>query len=104
MTSHRDTEAQRKSDPLCVSVPLWLVITGLWLVRRDVVQGKRTQSTIGQPKRGRFGAGTVRVPPVDLHPLDHPHRGGPVAAGAMDKCRVVAGVRDRLQKTVHDGR
>ena len=61
------------------------------------------QRGVRQPERGGFEAGAVRVPAVDHHPLDHPHRRGAVAAAAVHEHRLVLRLDDRLEELVGDG-
>src|SRR5262245_20199240 len=45
---------------------------------------------VGLPKRHRFLRRAIHVPVIDCHALDQPHRRRPIAAGAMNECRLGA--------------
>ena len=62
-----------------------LALVGLRVVDRELLE-----RGAGEPERGRFGERLVGVPVIDDEPLDHPHRAGAVAGGAVDVGGLVA--------------
>src|SRR5215510_15654865 len=73
-------------------------------MRVDVAQHESLQVRISQAQAGRLGAGALDIPLIDQDALDKPHCSSTIAAGAMNECRLIAGLHDRLKKLVYDRR
>jgi hypothetical protein len=81
-----------------------VVHEGSALVGFGVVDGELLQRGAGHPERRRLSRGLLSVPVIDDHPLDHPHRAGAVAGGAVDVRGFVALGGNRGDELVGDGR
>ncbi len=69
-------------------------------MRLNVVERESLQCRTGQAELRRLLGGTVVVPLVDQHALDHPHGRRAVAAGAMDECRLRAGFGNSFHEAI----
>src|SRR5215467_10728324 len=73
-------------------------------VRLDVVHHEALQSRVRQTQTFRFRARFIEIPFVHENAFHEPHSRGAVSAGAMNECRLVAELSNRLEELVDDSR